>query len=111
MNHDEHIYETIYQVIRQIPRGRVSTYGAIAAAIGMRSGARMVGYALNNCHNSRPQVPAHRVVNRQGLLTGKHHFAAPDQMKLLLEKEGVKIIADKVVDFDAIFWDPAQELG
>lgn len=107
---NESIYEIIYQVVRQVPRGRVTTYGAIAAAIGVRSGARMVGYAMNSCQHTRPRVPAHRVVNRNGMLTGKHHFGAPDRMQQLLEKEGIKIADDKVVDFDRLFWDPALEL-
>jgi methylated-DNA-protein-cysteine methyltransferase-like protein len=106
----ENIYDVIYDIVRCIPRGRVSTYGAVAAAIGLKSGARMVGYAMNNCGHTRPKVPAHRVVNRTGLLTGKHHFNPPDKMQQLLEKEGVKVTDDKVVDFEKKFWDPIKEM-
>ena len=109
-NTEENIYEVIYDVVRQIPKGRVSTYGAVAASIGMRSGARMVGYAMNTCVNVKPTVPAHRVVNRKGLLTGKHHFSPPEKMQQLLEKEGVKVEEDQVQDFENKFWDPAVEL-
>lgn len=106
----ENIYDAIYDVVRAIPKGRVSSYGAVAAAIGAASGARVVGYAMNNCAGVKPKVPAHRVVNRNGLLTGKHHFTPPEQMQQLLEKEGVKIKDDQVVDFDSLFWDPMKEL-
>jgi len=106
----ESIYDVIYDVVRAIPKGRVSSYGAVAAAIGVKSGARMVGYAMNACQNAKPKVPAHRVVNRNGLLTGKHHFSPPEKMEQLLKKEGVKVKDDKVVDFDKLFWDPAKEL-
>jgi methylated-DNA-protein-cysteine methyltransferase-like protein len=107
---DESFFELVFEVVRQIPKGRVTTYGAIAAALGARSSARMVGWAMNAAHNIKPKVPAQRVVNRQGLLTGKMHFAHPDQMQELLEKEGVKVEKDKVVDFEQLFWDPAKEL-
>jgi methylated-DNA-protein-cysteine methyltransferase related protein len=106
----ESIYDIIYQVVRTIPRGRVSSYGAIAAAIGARSGARMVGYAMNAAHGVKPKVPAHRVVNRNGMLTGKHHFQPPGLMEQLLAKEGIEVKDDKVIDFDRLFWDPATEL-
>jgi len=104
------IYEAIFDVVRAVPKGRVTTYGAVAAAIGVASGARMVGYAMNNCVNAKPKVPAHRVVNSIGLLTGKHHFHPPAQMQERLEKEGVKISNDKVTDFERLFWDPLIEL-
>lgn len=107
----ENIYEVIYQVVRAVPRGRVTTYGAVAAAIGVKSGARMVGYAMNSCTNVKPKVPAHRVLNRNGMLTGKHHFNPPEKMQQLLEKEGIKVKDDKVVDFDKKFWDPLTELS
>lgn len=106
----ENIYEVIFAVVREVPKGRVTTYGAVAAAIGVKSGARMVGYAMNHTNGVKPKVPAHRVVNRNGLLTGKHHFSPPERMQQLLEKEGVKVKDDKVVDFDARFWDPLTEL-
>jgi methylated-DNA-protein-cysteine methyltransferase-like protein len=108
---DETFFELVFDVVRQIPRGRVTSYGAVAAALGARSSARMVGWAMNGSHRVRPKVPAHRVVNRQGLLTGKIHFSPPEAMQQLLEKEGVKVADDKVVDFAKKFWDPSRELG
>ncbi len=106
----ESIYEAIYDVVRSVPKGRVTSYGAVAAAIGAASGARVVGYAMNTCTGIKPKVPAHRVVNRNGMLTGKHHFTPPEKMQQLLEKEGVKVADDKVLDFDTLFWDPMIEL-
>jgi methylated-DNA-protein-cysteine methyltransferase-like protein len=106
----ESIYDAIYDVVRSVPKGRVTTYGAVAAAIGAASGARVVGYAMNSCNGIKPKVPAHRVVNRNGMLTGKHHFNPPELMQQLLEKEGVKIEEDKVVDFKRLLWDPVKEL-
>lgn len=107
---EQSIYDVIYDIVRMVPNGRVTSYGAIAAAIGVKSGARMVGYAMNASHNAKPKVPAHRVVNRNGLLTGKHHFTPPEKMEQLLKKEGVRVNDDKVVDFDKLFWDPVKEL-
>jgi methylated-DNA-protein-cysteine methyltransferase-like protein len=107
---EESFFELVFEVARQIPKGRVTSYGAIAAALGTKMSARMVGWAMNGCHRVRPKVPAHRVVNRNGLLTGKMHFAYPEQMQELLEKEGVKVIDDQVVDFQKRFWDPSKEL-
>jgi methylated-DNA-protein-cysteine methyltransferase related protein len=107
----ESFFELVYDVVRQIPKGRVTSYGAIAAALGARSSSRMVGWAMNNAHVIKPKVPAHRVVNRMGLLTGKMHFAHPDQMQELLEKEGIKIKNDKVQEFEKMFWDPMKELS
>lgn len=106
----DNLYDAIYDVVRAIPKGRVSSYGAISAAIGVKSGARVVGYAMNLSHNVKPKVPAHRVVNRNGMLTGKHHFSPPELMQQLLEKEGVKVVDDTVQHFDALFWDPLVEL-
>lgn len=108
---DESFFELVYAVARQIPKGRVTTYGAIAACLGTKLSARMVGWAMNGSHRIRPKVPAHRVVNRIGLLSGKHHFSPPGQMEKLLKKEGVKVENDKVVDFEKRFWDPVKELG
>ena len=105
------IYTAIYDVVRAIPHGRVSSYGAIAAAIGVKSGARMVGYAMNHSHTVHPPVPAHRVVNRNGLLTGKHHFSPPEQMQQLLEAEGIVVENDQIIDFDKHFWDPSIGLS
>ncbi|MBS1616688.1 MAG: MGMT family protein [Bacteroidetes bacterium] len=107
---NEALYEAIYDIVRLIPRGRVTSYGLIAAAIGMKSGARMVGYALNHCHTSSPPVPAHRVLNRNGLLSGKAHFGAGDEMANLLQAEGIRVKDDMVQDFDQIVWDPSREL-
>ncbi|SFV31623.1 MGMT family protein [Thermoflavifilum thermophilum] len=98
--------DRVYALVRKVPRGRVTTYGAIAEACGMRISARMVGWAMNQSHRVLPPVPAHRVVNRKGLLTGKHHFATPTLMQELLEQEGVKVIHDQVVNFEQVFWDP-----
>lgn len=106
----ETIYDIIFEVVRAVPKGRVTSYGAVAAAIGAKSGARMVGYAMNASGNVKPKVPAHRVLNRNGMLTGKHHFNPPELMELLLKKEGIKVKDDKVVDFDKLFWDPVKEL-
>lgn len=104
---DESFFEAVFGVVRQIPRGRVTSYGAVAEALGARSSARMVGWAMNSAHAVQPPVPAHRVVNRQGLLTGKIHFATPTHMQELLEAEGIKVVDDKVQDFDKLFWNPA----
>lgn len=101
----------VFEVARQIPKGRVTSYGAIAACLGTKSSARMVGWAMNGCHRVKPKVPAHRVVNRLGILSGKHHFSPPGMMEKLLKKEGVKIKNDQVVDFKKLFWDPVEEIG
>lgn len=108
---NESFFAAVYDVVRQIPKGRVTSYGAIAAALGAKSSARMVGWAMNNAHAMKPKVPAHRVINRQGLLTGKMHFAHPDAMQELLEKEGIQVKDDAVQDFKKLFWDPSIELG
>ncbi|OLY90836.1 methylated-DNA-protein-cysteine methyltransferase related protein [Cnuella takakiae] len=105
---DDSFFAAVYEVVRQIPRGRITSYGAIAEALGSRSSARMVGWAMNGAHQVQPSVPAHRVVNRQGLLTGKIHFATPTQMQELLEAEGVQVIDDQVQDFQQLFWDPKE---
>jgi methylated-DNA-protein-cysteine methyltransferase-like protein len=107
---DESFFEQVFHVVRKIPKGRVTSYGAIAAALGAKSSARMVGWALNGSHRVKPKVPAQRVVNRQGLLSGKIHFDYPEQMQELLEKDGVKVIDDQVVNFAEKFWDPLKEL-
>ncbi|RYY59924.1 MAG: MGMT family protein [Chitinophagaceae bacterium] len=108
---DTNFFDQVYDVARQIPRGRVTSYGAIAASLGAKSSSRMVGWAMNSCRSARPKVPAHRVVNRMGILSGKHHFEDPLQMEKMLAKEGVKVKADQVVDFKKVFWDPSTELG
>lgn len=108
---DENFFVQVYDLVRQVPKGRVTSYGAIAAALGTRGAARMVGWAMNNAHSIRPKVPAHRVVNRKGLLTGKMHFGDPDRMQQLLEAEGIQVKADQVQDFSRLYWDPVVELG
>jgi methylated-DNA-protein-cysteine methyltransferase related protein len=105
---DESFFEMVFNVVRQVPKGRVTSYGAIAAAIGARSSSRMVGWAMNGSHKVRPKVPAHRVVNRNGQLTGKGHFEYPEQMQELLGKEGVIVKDDKIVNFREKFWDPSE---
>lgn len=111
MNFDKpNYFDLVYQVVREIPRGRVTTYGAIAHYLGLKSGARMIGYAMNACHGMS-DVPAQRVVNRKGLLTGKHHFGTPTRMQELLEADGVRVENEGVVDFERLFWDPQKELG
>lgn len=108
---DENFFELVYDVARQIPRGRVTSYGAIARCLGTKMSARMVGWAMNGAGKVKPKVPAHRVVNRNGMLSGKHHFATPDQMEMLLKKEGVRVKNDIIIDFEKLFWDPVKELG
>ncbi|NCI45288.1 MGMT family protein [Sediminibacterium soli] len=108
---DSSFFEQVYDVARQIPRGRVTSYGAIAAYLGAKLSARMVGWAMNGSFHAKPKVPAHRVVNRNGMLSGKAHFATPTQMEELLAKEKIKVKDDTIVDFEKKFWDPAVELG
>ena len=107
----ESFFDQVYAVVRLIPRGRVTSYGAIAKYLGTARSSRMVGWAMISAHTVKPKVPAHRVVNRSGLLTGKHHFGSPTRMQELLEKEGVKVKKDQVVEFKKRFWDPAVELS
>lgn len=106
----EDFFEMVYQVVRLIPKGRVTSYGAIAKYLGAAGSSRLVGYAMNGSHRKRPKVPAHRVVNRNGQLTGKVHFAHPYEMQELLQKEKIKVEDDRIVDFGKYFWDPAKEL-
>lgn len=103
-------YDQVYQVVRLIPKGRVSSYGAIASFLGTKGSARMVGYAMNAAHTAYPPVPAQRVVNRNGLLTGKFHFGTPDMMEQLLKNEGIRVENDKIENFKKVFWDPSIEL-
>jgi len=102
--------EDVYAVVRLIPVGRVTSYGAIAKYLGAAKSARMVGWAMNACHDVLPPIPAHRVVNRLGLLSGKNHFHEPNEMETLLKEEGVLVIADQIQDFYLFFWDPTLEL-
>ena len=102
-------FEQVYDIVKEIPFGRVTSYGAIAQALGTKKSSRMVGWAMNACHN-RQEIPAHRVVNRNGLLTGKMHFSTPTEMEERLLSEGIIISEDKIKDFQNIFWDPNIEL-
>lgn len=103
-------FQQVYQVVRLIPKGRVTSYGAIAKSLGTGKSSRIVGWAMNNSHHQKPKVPAHRVVNRNGILTGKHHFSTKSEMEELLAKEKIKVLNDKVVDFKNLFWDPLKEI-
>ena len=108
MSQNQSFFDKVYEVAQQIPYGRVTSYGAIARYLGAARSARMVGWAMNNCDATK--VPAHRVVNRIGMLSGKHHFPGTNLMRDLLENEGVEIKEDQVQHFDRLFWDPAKEL-
>lgn len=107
---DYNFYDSVYQVVRLIPSGRVTSYGAIASYLGTKGSSRMVGYAMQACGNANPPVPAHRVVNRQGLLTAKFHFGG-DRMAEMLRSEGIEVDGDQVQDFKKVFWEPAIELA
>lgn len=107
---DHSFFELVFDVARQIPKGRVTSYGAIAACLGTKLSARMVGWAMHAAGSAKPKVPAHRVVNRNGMLSGKHHFNPPSKMEALLKKEGVTVKKDTVVNFKTLFWDPSVEL-
>lgn len=104
-------FSRVYEVVRLIPKGRVTSYGAIARFLGSGKSARMVGWAMNASHQQQPLVPAHRVVNRNGQLSGKMHFGDPNRMEQLLKKEKIKVEKDAIVDFDQHFWDPVTEIG
>ena len=104
---EPNFFQDVYEIVKLIPKGRVTSYGAIAKYLGSKGSSRMVGWAMHGCPKG---VPAHRVVNRAGLLTGKHHFKPPSLMKQLLEKEGTKVFKDKIVDFTDKYWDPSTEL-
>ncbi len=107
---ETNFFDKVYQVVKQIPYGRVTSYGAIANYLGRKGSARMVGWAMNHSHHLDDYVPAHRVVNRNGMLTGKFHFGGPDTMQQLLDSEGISVENDKVLKFKHLFWDPATEL-
>ena len=107
---DYTFYDNVYDVVRQIPPGRVTSYGAIASYLGTKGSSRMVGYAMQASTTAQPPIPAHRVVNRQGLLTAKFHFGG-NLMQELLEAEGIKVKDDQIQDFKSVFWDPAVELA
>jgi methylated-DNA-protein-cysteine methyltransferase-like protein len=108
---DVDFFSQVYEIVRLIPKGKVTSYGAIANALGTKLSARMVGWAMNAAHNVTPKIPAHRVLNRNGMLSGKMHFGSPTRMQELLVKEGVKIMNDHVVDLKKHFWDPVVELS
>lgn len=109
MKDQESFFKKVYAVVRLIPYGRVTSYGAIAEHLGTRGSARMVGWAMNASHKEVANIPAHRVVNCKGLLTGKHHFGGPKVMKQLLESEGIKVRKDQILRFEKVFWKPGQE--
>ena len=102
---NDNFFERVYQIVQQIPEGKVTSYGAIAKALGATRSARMVGWAMNASHNLE-NVPAHRVVNRKGLLTGKHHFEGTNLMQQLLENEGIKVVNNQIIDYEKHFWEP-----
>jgi methylated-DNA-protein-cysteine methyltransferase-like protein len=104
-------FEDVYDVVRQIPKGRVTSYGAIANYLGTKLSARMVGWAMNAAGAAKPKVPAHRVVNRNGMLSGKHHFKTPTLMEELLKKEKIIVKNEKIVGFEKIFWNPSEKIG
>lgn len=107
---DTNFFQKVYNVTRLVPYGRVTSYGAIARYLGSAQSSRMVGWALNASGGIPDWVPAHRVVNRNGLLTGKHHFPGKETMLELLESEGIKVEENKIVNFESLFWDPLKEL-
>jgi methylated-DNA-protein-cysteine methyltransferase-like protein len=109
-NHNEGFFEKVYEVTRMVPHGRITSYGAIARFLGSGQSARMVGWALNSCHTRQDFIPAHRVVNRNGLLTGKHHFGNSSTMQQLLQNEGLIIEDNRIINFHENFWDPIKEL-
>lgn len=115
MNHmkknESGFFERVFEVVKLIPGGRVTSYGAIARYLGSPQSSRMVGWAMNQSHSSSDYIPAHRVLNRNGMLTGKHHFDGPNVMAELLENEGLKVENDQVIGFSDFFWDPVKELG
>jgi len=111
MKKSEDFFLRVYDLVRLIPQGRITSYGAIAKCLGSPQSARMVGWAMNQSHSQSKFVPAHRVVNRKGLLTGKHHFGGPDMMQELLENEGAVVENDRVINFQDMFWDPIKELN
>lgn len=111
MKSNDGFFQRVYEVVRMIPYGRVTSYGAIAGYLGSKSSARMVGWAMNSCHSQPDNLPAHRVVNRNGLLTGKRHFGGSDVMRALLISEGIVVEGDSIQSFDEVFWDPIKELS
>lgn len=111
MDQKNDFFQDVFEVVRLIPEGRVTSYGAIAKYLGSAKSSRMVGWAMNASHKSKKTVPAHRVVNRNGLLTGKMHFPSPTEMEDRLKAEGIEVIDDKIQNFKNHFWDPSEELA
>ncbi|TMM30649.1 MGMT family protein [Polaribacter aestuariivivens] len=111
MKKSDSFFDKVYQVARLIPYGRVTSYGAIATYLGAAKSARMVGWAMNNSSSQQKEVPAHRVVNKKGLLTGKHHFDGTNLMQQLLESEGIVVIDNQIQDLETVFWNPMEELS
>jgi methylated-DNA-protein-cysteine methyltransferase related protein len=107
---EESFFSRVYEVVKLIPYGKVTSYGAIARYLGTAGSSRMVGWAMNNSHSQEGSIPAHRVVNRNGILTGKFHFGSPGLMQQLLENEGIKVVDDRILDFSNHFWDPSKDL-
>ena len=110
MIESDNFFERVYSIARLIPFGRVTNYGSISKYLGAARSARMVGWAMNNSHNQIEEVPAHLVVNKKGLLTGKHHFEGTNLMQQLLENEGIVVINNQIQDLEKVFWDPMKEL-
>ncbi len=110
-NKHKDFFQSVFEIVRHIPEGRITNYGAIAKALSTPRSSRMVGWAMNAAHSQQQYIPAHRVVNRNGMLTGKHHFPTPTAMQQALENEGIKVIEDKIVNFKEVFWDPNVELS
>ena len=108
MKDTDNFFDKVYEIARLIPFGRVTSYGAIASYLGAAKSARMVGWAMNNAHHQPTSVPAHRVVNRKGLLTGKHHFEGTNLMQQLLESEGIVVVENQIQDFERVFWNPIE---
>lgn len=104
-------FDDVFEIVKLVPRGRVTTYGAIAAFLSTGLSARMVGWAMNASHRSIPPIPAHRVVNRNGMLSGRMHFETPTMMEERLQEEGIRIKDNVIIEFDSLFWDPASEIG
>jgi methylated-DNA-protein-cysteine methyltransferase-like protein len=111
MANQNNFFEKVFRVVNEIPFGRVTSYGAIAEYLGSKGSARMVGWAMNASHSATENIPAHRVVNRNGMLTGKQHFGGPNIMKQLLESEGIEVDGDQIVEFEKYFWNPFMELN
>ena len=109
MKDNSGFFDKVYEIVKLIPYGRITSYGAIAEYLGSKGSARMVGWAMNGSYSFAENIPAHRVVNRNGMLTGKIHFGGPDVMKQLLESEGIIVENDQIINFEERFWNPAEQ--